>query len=254
MNVLDSVTEAFVSRLRTDTAGEGQIITVPTPLTNGNLVQIYVERVGDDRWLLSDEGQAASELALAGVNLATQKNAAASWLQLARGLNLMPAVLGETADVGQFDLAGVTDGDSLGRSILALAETVARGEALRVLAPGYRAKRFRDLIVQAANRRELPVVLDAPMPAKHGGTRPVSVKVVASSAVYLQAISGKSSQIDGFDKAQAVFSSAAVERDQLVAVLARSVHLEPWQWETLRDSGTPMPEENLNKYLDSLVA
>lgn len=252
MNAIEAVSQAFTSSLASNKHGAGELVTMPIALGNGNLVQVYVERVSDELWFVSDEGQTAGELALAGVNLSSQKNAAASWEALVRSLPISPPVLRD--HVGDYVLAGQVESGRLGIAMLAIAEAAVRGDGLRALAPGYRARRFRDVIVQSAGRHDLPVLIDAPMPTHHGGSRRVSVKVAGAQDTYLQAISGKGSVIDGFDKAQAVLSSANVPKERLVAVLARSVRLEAWQWETLRDHGIPIVETELDHYMEQLAA
>ena len=142
MSVVDTVANAFSRALNSEPTGDGETITLPIGLSNGNLVQLYVERLDDDRWLISDKGQAAFELAVAGVSLDTHKAAAGSWQHLVRSLSLEAPIFMET---GEFDLAGVVDTRALGRGILELAENVVRGEGLRALAPTYRARRFRDV-------------------------------------------------------------------------------------------------------------
>lgn len=251
MNVLDAVSTAFTSTLDSRAHRDGELITLPISLSNGNLVQIYVEQMSDDLWFVSDDGVTAQELAMAGVNLASQKPAIASWAELIRSLPLDPPVLRD--DVNEYELAGLAPAGRLGTAMLALAEGVIRGEGLRALAPSFRARRFRDVIVKAATTHDLPVLVDAPMPTKHGGHRKVSVKVIGRRETYMQAVSARGAVIDGFDKAQAVFSSAEVPPESLVAVMSDGVRLDAWQWETLRDLGTPVLEAELDRYMSTLA-
>lgn len=252
MSTLDDVARAFTTSLRSDVVDDGELITLPLSLSSGNLVQLYVEQVSTDRWFVTDQGQAAQELALHGVNLESQKSAASSWSEIVRSIAIDAPVMRE--GLGRYELAGWLAKGDLGGGVLAVAEAVVRADALRALAPGHRAQRFRDVIVQSAGRVNLSVLVDAPMPTRHGGKRPVSVKVSGAKATYIQAVSGRGAQIDGFDKAQAVFSSADVPKSELVAVLASRVQLEPWQWETLRDSGTPIMETELDGFMDQLAS
>lgn len=252
MSTVEEIARAFTTSLRSDAVDGGEMITLPLSLSSGNLVQLYVEKVDTGRWFVTDLGQAAQELALHGVNLETQKAAAASWAELVRSMAVDAPVMRE--DLGRYELAGWLESGDLGSGVLTVGEAVVRADALRALAPGHRAQRFRDVIVQSAGRRNLSVLVDAPMPTKHGGKRAVSLKVSGEHATYIQAVSGKGAAIDGFDKAQAVFSSAAVPKDELVAVLANRVKLEPWQWETLRDSGTPIMEAELDGFMERLAS
>lgn len=247
-----AVLNALTGRLRVRDSGIGAVVTLPLTMTTGNMVQVYVEQMADDAWFVSDQGVAASELALAGVNLVTQKGAGASWAQLRRRLGVDPVLMRD--DVRDFDLAGMTTGATLGRAVLAVGEGVVRGEALRALAPGYRRKRFRDVIIQAAGRRNLPVVPDAPMPTKHSGQRKVSLMVAGSRDTYMQAISSSKSSQETFDIAQSILTSTALGRDSLAIVLQRGVVLEGWQRETLNEHGAPIDEDNIDEFMDRLAA
>ncbi|CUR54653.1 hypothetical protein NOCA2210003 [metagenome] len=251
MTTIEAVSAAFNRTLSSEPRGSGEVLTLPLGLSNGNLVQIYVEQLASDRWLVSDRGQAAFELAIAGVNIETQKAANASWQHLVRSILLDAPIM---LDTQPHELAGTSTGAELGNAVLLLGEAVLRGEGLCALAPSYRTRKFRDVIVQAAGKQDLAVQLDAPMPTRHGGNRSVSLAVQGQRPTFVQAVSGRGSAIDGFDKAQAVFSSADVPRDQLVAVLASRVHLAPWQWETLRERGNPIMESELDHFMSNLVA
>lgn len=251
MSILDLVRDALTSGLRARplAGGAGEVVTLPFAFSSGNLVQIRVTRVEEDRWLVSDRGVVAGELATLGVDLEARQVAADSWQALVGNLRADPPVF---RDVGTYEIAGESSTDDLGEAVVSVGETAVRAEMLRVLAPGYRARSFKETILSRAGEHDLPFTPNAPMPTKHGGRRSVTVRIEAPAPVYMQAVSGKTSTIDGFDKAQAVFSSANVEKERLVAVLASRVRLEAWQWETLRESGVPISEPNLDAFLESL--
>lgn len=247
-----TVLSALAGSIRRRDHGNGALLTLPLAMTSGNLVQVYVEQVADDSWFVTDQGIAAGELAMAGVNLQTQKNAGASWAQLRRRMGVSPALFRD--DVRDFDLAGMATESELGRAIVAVGEGVVRGEALRALAPGYRRRRFRDVIIQAAGKVDLPVVLDAPMPTKHNGQRRVSLMVAGEHDTYVQAISSSKTTQESFDIAQSILTSTALDAGSLAIVLQRGVHLEKWQRETLEDHGAPIDEERLDAFMGKLAS
>lgn len=252
MDIEQTVLAAMSARLRVRESGAGALVTLPISMTSGNLAQVYVEQVSDDSWFVTDQGVAAGELALAGVNLATQKAAGASWAELRRRLGVPPPMLRD--DVRDFDLAGMATSSELGKAVVAVGEGIIRGEALRALAPGYRRRRFRDVIVQAAGKRELPVVLDAPMPTRHNGQRRVSLMVPAASDTYIQAISASRSTQETFDMAQSILTSTALGADSLAIVLQSGVRLEDWQRRTLADHRAPIDEAELDDFMRRLAA
>lgn len=251
-DIRDAIIDAFAGRVKVRESGTGSLITLPFALSTGNLARVYVEQIADDAWFVTDRGSVAAELALAGVNLETQKAAGASWAHLRRTIRIDPPLLRD--DVRDFDLAGLTDTESLGRSVLAIGEAMLRGEGLRALAPGYRKRRFRDVIIQAAGQRNLPVVLDAPMPTKHNGQRKVSLMVPGSREIYIQAISASRTSQESFDIAQSILTSTTLGEDRLAIVLQRGVHLEKWQRETLEDHGAPVEEGDLDVFMTRLAA
>lgn len=253
MIVLDAVRTALTDRVAVQTSGAGEVVLLPLFYSTGNQVRVWVERLADDEWLVSDRGVAAGELAIADVDLEAGRPVVLnSWARVAASTRLPLASLRDGVEA--FDLAGVVDAEHLGRAVLDVAEASMRGEMLRVLAPGYRARGFREEVIARAGERH-PIVPNAPMPTKHGGRRSITVRVDGENGrtVYVQAVSGKSSALDGFDKAQAVFSSAAVESGQLVAVLADPVKLETWQWQTLEESGRPVHQRDFDALLSELV-
>lgn len=254
-DIAEAVVNEFVGRIKSRELGDGALVTLPFAMSTGNLVRVYVEQMGDDSWFVTDRGSAAAELALAGVNLDTQKAAGASWAHLRRTITVEPPLFRN--DVRDYDLAGLTDTEGLGRSVLAIGEGVVRGEALRALAPGFRRRRFRDVIIQAAGKKNLPVVPDAPMPTKHNGQRRVSLMVPGAGErgeTYIQGISASRSSQETFDMAQSLLTSAALGEDRLAIVLQHGVRLEKWQRQTLEDHGAPVEEDRLDEFMAKLAS
>lgn len=251
MKTIDAVRTALAGRLHVEGSDGDQLITLPLAFSTGNLIQVRIQRIDADRWLVSDRGVTAGELAMAGVDLDGRQSASDSWTALAAQMRLDAALLQE---VDRYELAGVTTRENLGKAVLAVGETALRGEMLRVLAPGYRARSLRDKVIALAGDRDFAVVPNAPMPTRHGGSRAVTVRIETNRPVYVQAVSGKKSALDGFDKAQAMFSSAEVGKEQLLAVIADPVQLEAWQRETLQESGQMVQEGDFDAYLDRLAA
>lgn len=254
--VMEAVLQAFGRRLDSHRYRRGELITLPMSLGNGNLIQVYVEQVDAERFLVSDLGQAAFELATAGVSLEPGRAAGRSWELIVKNLSLDPPLLVEQAD--DYQLVGTSVPNRVGESVLELAEAVLRADALRGLAPSRRGRRFRDTIVAAAGRANLHVLPDAPMPTKHGGLRRVSLAVYPADQgapeIFIQAVGQRSSSIEGFDKAQAVLTSASLPTDRLVAALADGLRLETWQIETLRDHGTAIMERDLDAFMTNLAS
>lgn len=250
MTALEATRAALSASVRSRTFADGELVTLPLATSARNLIQLYVEQVQQDRWLVSDLGLAAGELATAGVDLNSRKVARQSWGFLLAQMGLEAPVM---HDVGDYHIAGIAVGSQLGPAILSVGQTVVRADMLRVLAPGFRAQRFSEVILAAAGAREVPFTPNAPMPTKHGGSRQVTVRIEGSRRIYMQGVSARNSPIDGYDKAQSVFASAEVEKDDRVAVVADALKLDRWQWETLEDTGVPLHERDLDAFLSNVA-
>ena len=253
ITAIESVLDAFSRGLVTQPFEDGELMTVPLALASGALVRVYVEQLADDAWLVTDRGQASSELALAGVNLEQNRSAAMSWYAIVRDLDLSPPVL--TTRAADYELAGLTSRSTLGESVLVVAEAALRADALRALAPGFRRRRFRDVIIRTAGEYELPVIPDAPMPVRHGGQRRVTCRVDGDgSKYYMQGVSANSKGLNGFDRAQSVLSSADVHDGEVLAVVESGMSLRGWQREMLDEHGRVLFETDLSGFMRQLAA
>lgn len=245
------ITNELAGRVSTRRMALGELVTLPFTYSTGNLVQVLVSRISDGEWLITDRGRTAGQLAMAGVDLDKRNAAAQSWQAIVGSMHAQPPILTEVA---KFDLAASSGAGGLASAILEVGRTAVHAEMLKVLAPGFRAGSFGQMVLARVASRELSVVPDAPMPTRHGGVRRVTGRIQARQGIFIQAVSAKATANESYDKAQSIFTSAEVANEALVAVMARDVKLSSWQIETLEENGTTLDERDLDDYLDGLAA
>lgn len=233
INLVDEFAGAISQQSSTTRYGSGELLTLPWSLADGESVAIYVERLNEDMFVVTDRGLAADALALAGVDLSSRAGSS-SWAAVKASLGLPPSVM---TDFSEFEIAGSASRDELGFALTAVGETVLRADGLRVLGRKRKALSFPDRVIRQAFEHELTVVPRAKLSTKQGGERTVTCKVTSDSEnwAFVQAMGAGSQGNEGYDHLRSVFGDANVDREHLIAVIADGARLAAWQERTLDD-------------------
>lgn len=242
INLVEEFAGAITADSTSTPYGVGDLLTLPWSLADGESVAIYVERLGDDLFVVTDRGLAADALSLAGVDLDT-KGARNSWNAVRGSLNLPPSVM---ADISDYEIAGMASRDQLGHALTAVGETVLRADGLRVLGRVRRPLSFPERVIRSASESNLTVLPRAKVQTKQGGERTVTCKVSGTGQhwAFVQAIGEGSQGNEGYDHVRSVFGDASATRNHLVAVVADAARLQVWQEAALGDLSVVVRESH----------
>jgi hypothetical protein len=250
VDLVGQFTDAIRKRAAAESYGEGQLLTLPWSLHDGESVAILVEEVAPGLYRLSDRGLAADSLALAGLDLSS-KRAAPSWEAVRRSLKLRPSVI---PPASRFELSGDATADELGTALTELAETILRGDALHVLAAAARRRSFGDELIRRAADRHIVVRPDAPMPTRFGSTRKVTCGLEPSGKedIFVQALASANFS-DAYDHAKALFSDSSLPKERRVAVIQADAG-QHWHRQSLDEVSVVIDEPEWDDYLADLAA
>jgi len=228
--------------------GRGQLLTLPWSFGDGESVSLYIEEVGSG-YLVSDRGLAASQLAIAGVDLST-RSAGASWRAVRNSVDAAPSPI---PSVDDFEIAAFAEADNLGITMTAVGEAVLRADGLRALAAPPRAATFSERVIRNAAERGVTVLPRARLKTRHGGERHVTCRVEGRRWAYVQALGVAGGPNDAYDRTRSVFADADVSSDRLVAIVADDARLAAWQEESLHDVGTVVHEREQEEFWASVA-
>lgn len=238
VNLVDAFAQAITNRAHAVRYGDGELLTLPWSFADGDSLSLLVT-VERGHYTISDRGQAADALAIAGVDLST-RGASASWQAVRRSTGVPPAVMAED---DPYVLSASATEDTLAEALIAVGETMLRADGLRVLATHRRAVTFSDRVIRRVSTRSgLAVVPHAKLRTRHGGERQVTCRVDGRRQAYVQALSGSSNILDAYDHTRAVFADAGEPRDSLVVLVADDAKLQSWQRSALSEVSTVVLE------------
>lgn len=249
VDLLERISRAYVEGTEVRPYGSAYLVYTPVSLEGGQVVTVYVEEIGEDVFNLSDRGQVTDELALAGVDLATNVQAARSWVAVKRSLDLSPAI----GDVGEFELSASASGDMIGRAVMRLSETALRAEGLKAFAPHRSRRSFRERVISTAGERGLAVVPKSKLPIRGGVRREVTCRVDGKRSVYVQALSAVSA-MEGYDHARSIFTDSRIAPTSKVAAIQDAAKVSQWQIDALSEVSTVVFEKELGNFYDQLAA
>ncbi|MEO5710210.1 MAG: hypothetical protein ABIQ59_10355 [Nocardioidaceae bacterium] len=230
--------------------GDGDLLTLPWSLADGESVSIYVEQVADGLFNLSDRGLAADALALAGVDLGGGA-AASSWAAVRDSLDLPAAVM---RDLTPFEISGSADKEGLGLALTEVGEAVLRADGLRALGRQRRRLTFKDRVIRHAAERNLTVVPRAKVKTRFGSQREVTCRVQGSDWAYVQALSGGPNFNETYDHARSIFGDTKTSSDHLVSVIADNSKIADWQERSLGELSRVVHESQQDDFWASLAS
>lgn len=250
INLVREFTENIAATASSVDYGRGQLLAIPWTVGYDESVQIYVEQIGDDLFLLTDRGMSADSLGDFGIDLSA-KGARRSWDATIRHSALAPATF---VDVGEWEIATTVSRAELGNALTALGETIVRTDGLRALVRR-RATTYRERAIARAGELGLGVIPGATIPGKFA-PRKVSFGVGVGDRIdaYFETLSGRN-VMDEVDQSRIVFLDAEqVNRDRKVALVASSAKLKSWQLTALEQVGRVVDESRQDEFFVSLVA
>jgi Domain of unknown function DUF1828 len=250
IDVLDRVASAYAQSVHVREAGTSYVVYTPLSFENGRVVTIYVRPVHEDHYTVTDSGQATDELAIAGVDLSTNKAAGRSWDAIRRALDVPPALLD---DVGEFELSGAATADSLGQVVMRLSEAAIRVDGLKVFAPGHRRRLFTERVISTAGAHGLAVIPRPKLRTRFGGRREVTCRVEGHHGVYVQALSA-TSVMEAYDHVRSIFTDSELSPDNKLTAIQGTAKVESWQVAALREVSTVVFEPDLGDFYDTLAA
>lgn len=230
--------------------GDGELLTLPWSLGDGESVSIYVEQLEDQLYLISDRGLAADSLALAGVDL-KRSAVRASWNAVLRDVNLAPSALSARH---AFEIAYTTPPDRLGTALTALGEAVLRADGLRALSLTRPTRAFREAVIQSASRHSKAVVPHAPLPMRFGGKRTVTCRLDGAHPTWVQALAASGGSNENYDHVRSLLSDALVSKPELVVVVADAASLDDWQTSALAERSQVVRESDQDDFFAKLAA
>lgn len=250
LDLVGRFTDVIRQRATAVSYGDGQLLTLPWSLHDGEAVAILVNEVAPGLFRLSDRGLAADSLALAGVDL-SQKRFMPSWEAVRRSLGLRASII---PPASRFELSGDATADELGSALTELAETVLRGDALHVLATSARRRSFGDMLIRRAADQHIAVRPDAPMPTRFGATRKVTcgLEPPGKQEVFVQALAGANFS-DAYDHAKALFADSSLPRERRVAVIQADAG-QRWHRQSLTEVSIVVDEPQWEDYLSEFAA
>jgi hypothetical protein len=194
--------------------GDGLLVDLPLTYGDGDAVRVLVEPMGSG-FRVSDRAVAATQLSMAGVNVAAGRPAEA-FAETVRnaglsGLNTAP---GELATFGT--------AQDLGRLVLDVAQASMRVEQLRWLAVRHSLTRFPDRVVDrvkswAQDSRQ--VQREALVSLRSGRKRQVTLRVSSRSrSAYIQAVSSRDRD-QAAEHCYYIFDLSEVPKENRIAAL-----------------------------------
>lgn len=242
-DLIRAFTGVIANRLAVYPYGDGHLVDLPWSFGDAEGMSVLVTSVGDGLYNISDRGLAASNLALAGVDLSNVKNRR-SWDAVKDTLSL-PGPFGRAVD--QYEFAAMVEDTQLGQALHDLGAVMLRADGLRALGTPARRSKFSDRLLRSATNEGVRVVPRAPLKMKYGGERQVTAQLVGEHQVYMQGLG--SGDLNTYDHARSLLSDADPSGHAVVAVVARNVQLEPWQRNALRERALVIDEPDFPDYV-----
>lgn len=252
-SVLASIVDQVGRSFGATPSGRGELIHLPLDYEDGDTVSVYVERIDGERYLVTDLGESAGRLDLAGVDL-SRSAVDRSWNVIRRTAETEPPIFLER-DVSEYEIATVARKEQLAITAMAVGAAMIRADGLRNLAPGFKPRTFAARLVRRIAEHDLTVIPDADMPIRFGGFRRVTAEIKAGEDFYTQALSS-SDRTRAYDHVRALFSDAAEDlalRHKVIVIQDR-MDLLPWQLQALESESTLVRESDLDHYLSNIAA
>ncbi len=214
---LDAFKATLDEIARSEPWGDGELLVTPWEFSDQEPIVLYV-RALDGTYVVSDRGQAADNLNLAGLDF--QKAAVSrSWLAIQQSVENDPFV---HRIQSKWELAARSDFADLGLAIHQVAEAAMRADGLRVLTGGRsNAPRFETWVIKEAHEEGLIVVPRAEIESTFGFKRRVSVLVEGKRKAYIQAVGPTQDVWDSFDRARSLFADSTLDFNERFTVLSR---------------------------------
>lgn len=247
IDLVSEFTHAMRENLSQVAYGDGQLLTVPFTFSDGEAIQLLVREHGHGLYSISDRGQVADSLVLAGVNLEA-KGVQASWKEITHNIEF-PAL--ESSSI--YEIGIMIGHENLGEGISELISAILSAEGLRVAAKTKGRRTFKERVVQNTMNHGLAVRPRDSLPTVFGHRRQVTLSMMAGPRKYwVQTISGQG--LEDFDRTVSIFGHAAADRGSLITLIDRNKRVEKWQSEALEEVSQVVNEEDHNAFLTELVA
>lgn len=239
--LISAFTGAIENHVAVYPYGDGQLVDLPWSFGDSEGMSVLITPVGEGLYNLSDRGLAASNLALAGVDLSAGKNRR-SW-DAVRGTLGLPGPIGRT--VSEFEIAALVDDAQIGQALHDMGAVMLRADGLRGLGTPGRRQSFSDRLVRSAQAEGADVIPLAPLRMKYGGKRKVTAQLLGQREVYMQGLGSD----DTYDHARSLLGDAELRPDQAVAVIARGVDVADWKRQALGEHADVIDEAELPEYI-----
>lgn len=246
---LKQLRQSLMERTESHPYLNGEMITTPWDLPDGRTVDLYVERLKEDTYLVSDRELTADRLLDAGVDI-SRKGPARSWKMLKDGL------YAPLSGVSPYEIAAACDRTGLGALVTLIASRVLEGDALRFLARPNKQELFSERAMATASQMGIGVMKGGEIANRYGGKRHVTFRAQGSGPVRyvmaLKRVTGSFTQ--EHDRAKLAFDDALAPRDSRVSLVEADAQLLDWHRQSLNSVSLVVDESDATRLWENLAA